>query len=362
MKNICVFIETLLSGGAEKQAILLAKALKDDHNIFLVVWKGHYTEAKLIKVAENNRIKVIILKGNIFVRFSKLVSFLRKEKINIIFSFLASNNFYGSIAGKLSKVDFIIGGIRNAEIPYFKFIIQRFLHNHVMNFTIFNNYSGKDNLIAKGFKKGTCVVIPNCFELDIPLQVKEDKKTINIISLARFVAQKDYPTAIRSINYLANELLIGSDLAVHYFIVGYGVLEEKIRSMIKEYNLENIITVVINPKNIPEYLTNADIYLSTSLFEGTSNSLLEAMSFSIPIVATNGGDNALLVDDGKSGYICTIGDHKQIAEKMFTLVTNADKRKKFSIASYNKLKSNYTMKIFKDNYLEFIKSLISGKN
>lgn len=51
-------------------------------------------------------------------------------------------------------------------------------------------------------------------------------------------------------------------------------------------------------------LDKADIYLSTSLFEGTSNSIMEAMNADLPIVATNVGDNGLLVKNEINGFLC----------------------------------------------------------
>ena len=361
MINICVFIRTLLVGGAEKQAILLAKALNLNYVVYLVVWHGNHTESKYLKFADENNINVVLLEGNIIVRFCKLVSFLKKRKINIILSSLASNNFYGSLAGKLGKVKFLIGGIRAAKISYFKFIVKRFFHNHVLDYTIFNNYSGKDELIFRGFNSVKCVVIPNCFELESKLIIKEEKKVINIVTVGRFVVPKDYPTAINSINFLVTELLKNSDFKIHYFIIGYGILEENIRIMISDLHLENMVTIIINPINISEYLSNADIYLSTSIFEGTSNSILEAMSLSLPIVATDAGDNRFLVEKNISGYICNVGDYEQVANKIYSLVTDYSKRMNFSIASYNKLKSNYTMEIFRNNYLDFIEKLVSNK-
>ena len=47
-KNICIFIESLKSGGAEKQSLLLAKALKSDHRICLTVLRGEAPEQNFL--------------------------------------------------------------------------------------------------------------------------------------------------------------------------------------------------------------------------------------------------------------------------------------------------------------------------
>ena len=64
MKNICVFTNTLLKGGAEKQAILLAKALRSNHNVWLVVYYGELADQKYIDLIQENKLSTVYLKGN----------------------------------------------------------------------------------------------------------------------------------------------------------------------------------------------------------------------------------------------------------------------------------------------------------
>lgn len=77
-------------------------------------------------------------------------------------------------------------------------------------------------------------------------------------------------------------------------------METQVRKWIRQYVIDDITTIYINPNNIAELLDQADIYISTSLFEGTSNSIMEAMNADLPIVATNVGDNGQLVQNQKT--------------------------------------------------------------
>ncbi|MBO7272587.1 MAG: glycosyltransferase family 4 protein, partial [Bacteroidaceae bacterium] len=99
---------------------------------------------------------------------------------------------------------------------------------------------------------------------------------------------------------------------------------------------------------------DADIYLSTSLFEGTSNSIMEAMNWSLPVVATNVGDNNHLVIDGVNGTLHPIGDAKGMAESIANLLTNYELRKEYGLASNKNLRENYSMEIFEKRYLKLI--------
>jgi len=354
-KKIVVFIRTLKSGGAERQSILLAKALKEKYETYLVVLFGSEADNKNINYINNQRIDVIFLKGNFIKRIYKFIKFLNKKKIGIIFAFLAGNNFYGAIAGKISHVDYIIGGIRNSRIFFFKFLIQRLLHNHVFQYTIFNNLHGKKELSLKGFNRNKIAVIPNCFELSIAPIKRLAKKRLKIISVGRFVEQKDYLTSIKAIRFLIDNH--NSNYKINYTIIGYGKLEKQIRTWIKENDLSEIVNLVINPDDIYEYYKSSDIFLMTSIFEGLPNSIMEAMSYSLPIVATDVGDINQLVKDSVNGYLTKIGDYKDIADKLNILIESYEKRIGFGEKSYQILKKNYSFEIFQKRYLEFIEAL-----
>jgi glycosyltransferase involved in cell wall biosynthesis len=354
--TIVVFIPTLESGGAEKQAVLLTKALQSEFNSILVVWKGNLVAPKFMSYIDDNEIQTIFLKGNLILRFYNLYLLLKTAKVRFIFNFLASNNFFGTLAGKLAGVSTIMGGIRNADIPRLKLMLQRCLHNHFLDFTIFNNYVGKENLIKKGFEKGKCIVIPNCFELSSEPIVRDNKDLVTIISLARFVPQKDFHTALMAIHYLVNKINIKS-IDIKYCIVGYGEQEKIIQAWITELGLEKHVKIFINPKNALDILKESDIFLSSSLFEGTSNSIMEAMSFSLPIVATDAGDNKYLVENNKNGFISPIKNYEQLAKNLAKLVENYELRNELGLYGYHKVKNDYSMAAFRNQYLTLIEKV-----
>src|SRR5664280_952701 len=86
-------------------------------------------------------------------------------------------------------------------------------------------------------------------------------------------------------------------LKFKYLIVGYGPLEKEIRHLAEELNLQKEVEILINPPNIPDILKTCNIYLSASLYEGLSNSIMEAMVAGLPVIATNVGDNCYLIKD-----------------------------------------------------------------
>ena len=65
-----------------------------------------------------------------------------------------------------------------------------------------------------------------------------------------------------------------------------------------------------------------------------SNSVMEAMSYSLPILATDAGVMKYLVKDNFNGFICSFKNPKAISEKVVELITDFDLRNKMGANSY----------------------------
>ena len=179
------------------------------------------------------------------------------------------------------------------------------------------------------------------------MTVRKQKNFITVLSVGRFHKAKDYETAIKAVSKIKYKNF-------KYQIIGYGSLEKDIRNWIIEYSAQDCIELIINPDNINEYYRKADIYLQTSIFEGLSNTVLEAMSFSLPLVLTDVGDNDRLVVDGENGFLCDPGSVDAITKNLEVLFNSVKKRVDFGSRSYHLLKDNDSEEIFKKSYLKLI--------
>ena len=148
-----------------------------------------------------------------------------------------------------------------------------------------------------------------------------------------------------------------ADKVLKYYLVGYGPMEIEIRALVSDLDLGNNVVILINPAGIPEILKSCDIYLSTSLFEGLSNSIMEAMVAGLPVVATDVGDSRYLVRDGYNGFIVQCRDINVIAEKLDYLVNNENERVGFGNNSYSLIGKEFSESKLIDNYIKLILEL-----
>ena len=349
MKNICIFTNTLLKGGAEKQSLLLAKALSEKFNVWLVVYYGDQIADEYYNFVSKNHIRTVCLSGVHLSKIIKFYLFLKKRNIDVVFSFLLTTNLIGGIVTKIAGVKYFYPGIRSSKITKGKKFIQKIIQNYLSTKTIYNNYKGFEYLTNSGFKKSKAIVIPNCFINNNSFIKREIKKNTVILSVGRFVPQKDFFTALKAVKLVKKKCV-----NIKYVLIGYGFLEKQIFNWINENKASDFVEIILNPSNLDTYYYEADIYLQTSLYEGLSNAVLEAMSFSLPLVVTNVGDNDRLVRNGENGFLCQVGDFQSIAEKLEYLVENPIKRIEFGKKSYQMLMENYSFEKFQKNYIDLI--------
>lgn len=352
-KNVCVTINSLSAGGAEKQCILLAAALKEHHNVMVLILSPEKLYPPRLSSLKNQNIPFKFLSKNGLKRFFQMIQYFNKSNTDIIFSFLPADTVMSAICGKLAGVPHIIGGIRSSFLPKFKFIVLKCLNNSVLDYTISNNFAARKTALKLGFNSNV-LVIPNGIEIR-GLSEKRTNKTINIISLGRLVEAKCYDIAIETIFEL--EKLVGNEYDIQYTIVGQGELEASIKDQIKSKNLEKVVSVITDATNMYALLDASDIYLCTSSFEGISNALMEAMNCQLPIVATDVGDNSKLVLHNCSGFLAPVNDYESLAKNLNQLVRSDDLRKSMGVEAYAHLRENFSFESFQQKYLHIISNI-----
>ncbi|HEY5122576.1 MAG TPA: glycosyltransferase family 4 protein [Ignavibacteria bacterium] len=358
MLHVAIICKTFLRGGAEKQALILTKLLKENSiNVCLINWYGNKVDPGNLKLIQNYSLKYFPLTGSYFGKLKRFREILREENISIITSYLTLSNFVSGIIKIRNQEIICIGGIRNEKLPYYKFLIEIMVHNFCSDATVFNNYSAKEKFSKRGFDPQKIFVIQNAIELNNTL-IRKGIRTngeIRIITVGRFVKQKDYVTALNSFSALVHN---NKDKNFTYYIVGYGPLKQKIRSMVKSLKVDQKVKVFINPPSIADILNDCDIFLSTSLFEGVSNSIMEAMAVGLPVVATKVGDNGYLVKDGFNGYLVPCKDVKSIVEKLEYLSESEDRRREFGRNSRTIIERDFSQTKFIDSYIRLFSRLL----
>lgn len=195
----------------------------------------------------------------------------------------------------------------------------------------FLSNSFQEMFIKKGFLNKTS--LGNTFvDDDLLKDFKFDNRTIskqvNILFLSTISVNKGIYTAIEIFLKLAqsNNVILT--------VAGDGCELENVKKSIPELLKNNVIfTGYISGKKKAEVFRNSDIYLFPSHYEGMPTSVLEAMSFGLPIVCSSVGALPDFFENEKMGYIIDKSDIKTFEYATKKLIENSSLRE--SIGKYN---------------------------
>ena len=353
MKRVCVLLRSLAPGGAEKQALLLAHALQEEHEPYLVLLSEEPRNTRHLAFIADHRIRTEFLPSNPLRKVARLRSFLNRERIDSLFCFLPSDTLIGALVGRCSRVRRVYGGLRNTRLRRHKEWSLRLVHNHVLDYTISNSHEAVRFFSGRGFQRDKFLVVPNGIFVRPPATPRPPSDVVHLMTVGRFVEEKDFHTALKSLRRVLDHNELRSQ--VRYLIVGCGPIEDRIRRWTGELGLQAEVELVIDPPDLEPLYAQADIYLSTSLYEGLSNSIMEAMNFGLPVVATNVGDNASLVKEGVNGYLAPIRDVEHLAKRLSELLRARELRMRYGAASHHILEQGYSFETLRQAYSKLLR-------
>lgn len=177
---------------------------------------------------------------------------------------------------------------------------------------------------------------------DVPERLKEYSNQFVVCSLSRFDYQKNMNLSCE----IASQLKEYQDIVLIW--VGDGPEKKTIEQHIKEKELKNIILTGFDA-NVAEYLSIANIYLSTARWEGLPLALLEAASIGVPIVASDVTGNNEVVQNGIDSFVFDPNNPDEAVEKIIELYSNKNLYEKFSTEISQTFKNKFDKKIMVNN-------------
>ncbi len=201
--------------------------------------------------------------------------------------------------------------------------------------------------------KGT--VIFNPVKSDLPEPYNGERKK-RIVNFCRISAQKNLIMLVDAFSEFHNDFpeyeldIIGDPVGND--AEGY---VDTVNNHIRNLECENFIRIIPSQKNIHALIKDYSMFVSSSDFEGMSNSMLEAMAIGLPCVCTDcpaGGARAV-IKDGENGLLTPIGDSHALYLAMKKLAENPDLANKLSQNSVKIRKEQSVDKIIK-KWMELI--------
>ncbi|MBN2301674.1 MAG: glycosyltransferase family 4 protein [Lentisphaerae bacterium] len=147
---------------------------------------------------------------------------------------------------------------------------------------------------------------------------------------------------------------------VKLLIVGEGTEQKDLSQMCRELHLEKHVIFTGKQDDMYKMYRLMNIYVQSSLYEGFSNTILEAMASGLPVVCTNVGGNQDLVIHGENGYLFEVDNYHEFANHLNRLYENVEVRHTFSVKSRQLVEESWTIDRMAKNY-EAMYSALCGQ-
>ena len=324
--KILFIVPDLYSGGAQRVFLNLLKQFdRTRFDISLIILikpkKEHFaaylpTDIKILQFDFKRTIQA----------FYPLISQIRKENPDIVFSTLTHLNFILGVVKFFvnKKILFVVreSSIISSSMKDEKFsFLFRFLYRWVyrnLDLIICQSAKMADDLIENfKLKKSLIRIIYNPIDFGLIFKSIEKKersvlrsRKIQFLCVGRLYSVKGYDRLLKLLSLV-------TDIDFHLTIVGDGPLKDSLVNLTASLNLKSKVTFVGIQENPFQFMAESDCLLLSSYYEGLPNVVLEANACGLPVIAFNspGGTGEIIID-GLNGWLIEDDNLNAFADKI----------------------------------------------
>jgi glycosyltransferase involved in cell wall biosynthesis len=290
-----------------------------------------------------------------------LAKLLRRERIQILHAHNATAFFYGAAAARLAPGTRFLYTEHDRAFP--TPWRERGLHALLargVDAAVTVSDTLRDNLVRyEAFPADRLHVVKNGVTLRAPQRdgaaMRAElgigmRPTAGIV--ARLAPVKNHALLLRAwkqvLETVPNAVLL---------VVGNGSTEPATRALADELGLGDAVRFVGFRLDVAEILASLDVFVLSSLSEGLSLTLLEAMAAGLPIVATRVGGNPEVVQDGDTGLLVPSGDPPALARALARLLLDAELRVQMGESGRRRYSQNFTLQAMVRGYVRLYRRL-----
>ncbi|QDU50771.1 glycosyltransferase [Gimesia panareensis] len=254
-------------------------------------------------------------------RIRQLQEFFKEKNYDLLHTHNAYPHFYGTLAGRLAGIPAIVqtrhgrrfGNTFNERL---QFALASRLADRVIPVS---DDTGNRCREVGWLSQNKVTRIWNGIDVD-RFAFSGPAAQMRAITVSRLSPEKDLTTLLKAVR-LVKETIPEFEL----MIVGDGPERKKLEQITAALHLESRVRFLGERNDVPDLLTQAGFYVSSSLTEGISLTLLEAMSVGLPIVATSVGGNPEIVQQPDTGLLVPSANAALLSDAICEMCSQPDK-------------------------------------
>lgn len=361
--NIMQIVLSLEYGGLERLVIDLAETCNKIGCKTTICCLDKF--GKLASHAKDRGIEVVLVgkkHGTDIILPFRLAHILRQNKIDVVHTHNMGPLFYGTLAARMARVPVVIN-TRHGRAKKQKHPIIWHMNNAVVTIS----EDAKTELLKfNGVNPGKVKVIYNGIDIrryskqrennTVKMALNIEPSTQIIGTVARLAAEKDQFTLLDTFSKVAGKID-----NTKLIIVGDGPLRKELTDYANGLGISDKVLFLGFRENIPDIINIFDVFVLSSLMEGVSLTLLEAMASELPIVATNVGGNPEVVIDGVTGFLVPPKEPEKTAEAIAKILQNPELAQKMGGAGRKRVEEKFSLERMVREYGELYEECLARK-
>jgi glycosyltransferase involved in cell wall biosynthesis len=320
-------VDSLAIGGAERVAVNLANLLGcDQYSTYLCTTRHEGPLAQLV-APHVNRLRLGRKRTLDPSAMRQLVAFIQTHNIRILHAH-GTSLFFARMAGLFTSIPVIwhdhYGGCELNDRPLWPY---RLAVRGIAAVITVNQSLASWSCQSLWISPDRVRYIPNLIDLpatelpDVDLPGEAGKR---IVCVANIRPQKDHITLLRAMALVAKRVP-----AVHLILVGDSANAKylnQVHARMSQLGLEGNVCYLGPRQDVPSILRACDVGVLSSISEGLPLALLEYGAAGLPVVVTNVGQCAEVVDNGKAGILIPCSNPEKLAEALLSLLSSTEYR------------------------------------
>ena len=277
----------------------------------------------------------------------RLAALLRRTRTDVVQSYLFDADIAAFLAGRFAGCSLVAGSERNANyVMKRRQVLMYRLTRGCVDLLIANSHAGAEfNERIVGYPSNRYRVVHNGVDtarfapaaaaVRAELNVAADEHVVGMF--ASFKQQKNHPLFFRAAARVLERfprtrlLLVGDELygGMH----GSDEYKRAVLELVDRLGLRSHCIFAGNQDAVERFYPACDLTVMSSHFEGTANAVLESLACGVPVVATAVSDTAMILPDGRAGYVVPPDDDCAMSDRICALLGDAALRSRMGQAA-----------------------------
>ncbi len=334
--RIGILVDALNSGGAQRQAVMLAKALKSrGHDVAVCVYTpGRFYAADL----HRDQIELVELYPRYrWQKVAMVYQWLWSWRPQILQTYIDGSNTIAELTSLLPHGwKIVVSERKTGPAPTWTTRLRWQLHRRA-DWVTANSHANMAQLLQVAPSlRAKSSVIWNMVDLDhfrppATAPVWRQGETVRFLCVASMEPRKNALRLVEALHVLRQR---GID---NFHVRWVGNVQQNaahakayadMMRMVRWHGLAAYFTFVGEKANVVAEYHAADALVLVSLSEGLPNVVCEAMACGLPVVLSDVSDNAKLVEDGRAGVLCSPYDVSCIAGALQTIIERPESQRR----------------------------------